>query len=68
MCWKIIISKGGDMKKNQWVAVIMVASIPSLALAGMGPAPVPQPASMLFFGAGHIGLPIMGKKNRAKRV
>jgi hypothetical protein len=68
MCWKIIISKGGDMKKNQWEAAIMVTSIPSLVFAGMGSAPVPEPASMLFFGAGSYRSRDHGGKNKAKRV
>ena len=54
------------MKKNKWVAVLMVMSIPSLALASVGSDPVPEPTSMLFFGAGLIGIAIMRKKYKAK--
>lgn len=66
MCWKIrsimlIISERGNMKKNLLVAVLMVMSIPSLALASVATR-VSEPASMLLFGAGLIGVGIMRKK------
>ena len=62
-----MIAIRGNMKKNKWVAaVLMVMSIPSLALASMGSDPVPEPTSMLFFGAGLIGIAIMRKKYKAK--
>ena len=70
MCWiirLIMIGKRGHMKKNKWVGVLIVMSIPSLALASMGSDPVPEPTSMLFFGAGLIGIAIMRKKYKAKR-
>jgi len=63
-----MIGKRGNMKKNKWVAVLMVMSIPSLALASMGSDPVPEPTSMLFFGAVLIGIAIMRKKYKTKRV
>ncbi|MCK9417918.1 MAG: PEP-CTERM sorting domain-containing protein [Nitrospirae bacterium] len=47
------------MKKNLSAAIIMVMSIPSLALAGV--ATVPEPASMVLFGAGLVGVGIMKK-------
>ena len=55
------------MKKNKWVGVLIVMSIPSLALASIGSDPIPEPTSMLFFGAGLIGMAIMRKKYKAKR-
>lgn len=64
----IMIGKRGNMKKDKWVAMLMVMSIPSLALASVGSDPVPEPTSMLFFGAGLIGMAIMRKKYKNKRV
>ena len=63
-----MLSKRENMKKNKWVAVLMVISIPTLALASMGSAPGPEPATMLFFGAGLIGIAILRIKYKAKRV
>ena len=48
------------MKKNLLTAVLMVISFPSFASASV--TQVPEPASMLLFGAGLIGVGIMIKK------
>ena len=47
------------MKNNLLVALIMVMSIPSLALASVR---VPEPASMSLVGAGLVAVAIMRKK------
>jgi len=61
-----MIAIRGKMKKNRWVEVLMVMSIPSLAIASVGSDPVPEPTSMLLFGAGLIGIAIMRKKIKVK--